>query len=734
MIAECNASAVASSPIAPGGTGTWTAYGGCSVNAGSEYTVSGSFSSLETPNGFMGTSDSGTFIASQQLGNHYFFGFSPAAGSPFSISVLRNADNFDMGSESGIAAGTKPLWGIPYTVGEPTPQVQFKCSNANRCEACTQAEINNGLCTGGASCSFVNDSCGLPPPDYFKCSQNMCSVCSVIDINNGSCDFNSECSADGQSCGSPCVGSQCSSPGTYSITASPNPVQVCAPATSGQTTLSWNAPAGQTVDIYRGGTRILQNRPATGNTTQTISNTTTFYVRPAGQTTGGASTTVTPTQNNCDSNGGINIGWDDSYQTKNKTVNIPPSVNETLYVTTGEEKGCSISGSLSINPVSYSSYAVNNVPAAFYTYTLSCPRVPQSVSATLTVNNIAQSFNCSDNSCQLCGGTGIPCDGTGSGCTGEGQRCTTPPLETRWRCAGSAGTPCTQITCQGAACDGTYTSKSGCEDATQCSTTPPPPTLGAQCDLVTVSPLRIVSGRSVSVVPTFRNMGSTAWSSGSFSARIIGATNGWPSPATVFVTSLVAGAPTYGTFSPAFTFIAPSVTVPTSYPFSVSMFSGTTAFSDVCSVVVNGGPIIVYPPQCSDGIDNDDSEDTLADNFDPACIRNGTYDPNWDNERDPSPDAVLRISANPQLVRQGGRSIVTYEVNSCTVVDSEGNRVSAPWTITVDGASTGRSGTGDSGGVQTIDVLDIQTRLTYTLSCGGTSRSATISVIKINEF
>ncbi len=482
----------------------------------------------------------------------------------------------------------------------------------------------------------------------------------------------------------------------------------------------------------------------------------------------------------------INLGWANNISPRYDPTSLNIQTGQAvlnLEVNTGGRTNCTLAGSPgsqfgTVNSVSSAEgfqYAVANPGNGNFSYTLTCGTLSAQAYLTVsppdtpsgfkcvsnqcalctkaevengtcvntvgcaavgdTCNNSGTGFNCSSNSCQLCGGaTGILCDGTGSGCTGVGQICTTPPLQTRWRCAGSTGTPCTQITCQGAECDGTYPSKSACEDATQCSTTPPPPTLGAQCDSVTVSPSRIVSGRSVSVVPTFRNMGSTAWSPGNFSARIIGATNGWPSPTTVFVTSLVAGAPTYGTFSPTFSFTAPSVSAPTLYPFSVSMFSGATAFSNACLVLVNGGPIIVYPPQCSDGIDNDDPEDKWADNLDPACIRNGTYDPNWDNERDPSPDAVLRISANPQLVRQGGRSVVTYEVNSCTVVDSEGNRVSAPWAITVDGASTVRSGVGDSGGVQTIDVLDIQTRLTYTLSCGGTSRSATISVIKINEF
>ena len=42
-------------------------------------------------------------------------------------------------------------------------------------------------------------------------------------------------------------------------------------------------------------------------------------------------------------------------------------------------------------------------------------------------------------------------------------------------------------------------------------------------------------------------------------------------------------------------------------------------------------------PQCSDGVDNDDPEDTLVDTFDPGChvgdTITGAYDPNDDTEK-----------------------------------------------------------------------------------------------------
>lgn len=59
--------------------------------------------------------------------------------------------------------------------------------------------------------------------------------------------------------------------------------------------------------------------------------------------------------------------------------------------------------------------------------------------------------------------------------------------------------------------------------------------------------------------------------------------------------------------------------------------------SPQCRESVGGGGGGGGDPQCSDGVDNDDPEDTLSDISDPGCWTDkndpGTYDPNDDNER-----------------------------------------------------------------------------------------------------
>ena len=59
---------------------------------------------------------------------------------------------------------------------------------------------------------------------------------------------------------------------------------------------------------------------------------------------------------------------------------------------------------------------------------------------------------------------------------------------------------------------------------------------------------------------------------------------------------------------------------------------------DTVSITVN--PVVVETPQCSDDVDNNDAEDTLADELDPGCHtdgnagNSGSYNPNDNNETD----------------------------------------------------------------------------------------------------
>jgi hypothetical protein len=128
-------------------------------------------------------------------------------------------------------------------------------------------------------------------------------------------------------------------------------------------------------------------------------------------------------------------------------------------------------------------------------------------------------------------------------------------------------------------------------------------------------------------------------------------------------------------------------------------------------------------------VDNGDVEDTLVDAADPGCIANGVYVPEDDNETDPTLEDI-NISSNPELVRQGGASIITYQVNEC--LTTPGN-VPALWQFKRDGAILA-TGTGTSNGEQAYPVTNIQAKTTFSISCGSTTRTTTVSLIKVKEF
>jgi hypothetical protein len=58
--------------------------------------------------------------------------------------------------------------------------------------------------------------------------------------------------------------------GTYTISASPNPIQICSPATTGASTVSWNAPAGQAVVVYMNGASVTSGTGSGSYTASTL--------------------------------------------------------------------------------------------------------------------------------------------------------------------------------------------------------------------------------------------------------------------------------------------------------------------------------------------------------------------------------------------------------------------------------------------------------------------------------
>ena len=302
---------------------------------------------------------------------------------------------------------------------------------------------------------------------------------------------------------------------------------------------------------------------------------------------------------------------------------------------------------------------------------------------------------------------------------------TTATPVTRYQCSGGTG-PCTQTTCDpsnDACINSTYATQTECENATSCNASAP--TLGAACEGVTI-PSRILVGQTFTVTPSFLNSGTTAWTT-SFSA--VSSSLNWS--AWNGIVRLVPGTiGQFSTFGPAYVLTAPSSAGNYSLQFQMRNASGV-AFGSVCQVYMSGTPgVDVSDPQCRDGVDNDGDGVTDYINNDPGCSS-----ADEDDETDPAPGATLKISANPQLVRFGGNSEISYEVGNCKVDDGEGNLVDGVWELKRDGGSMSPviSGTGTTNGPQAYPVYNIQNKTTFTLSCGETTRSATISVIKINE-
>lgn len=348
--------------------------------------------------------------------------------------------------------------------------------------------------------------------------------------------------------------------------------------------------------------------------------------------------------------------------------------------------------------------------------------------AILYVNETSAGFVCQSNICQSCTLGTSGCSSSGE-CSAQGASCGTIPPVQKYHCVSGACSACGGS--RYAACIGTeYNNQTSCDQS--CSV---PQTDEAVCvGTPSISPTRILPNSNFSVSFKFQNTGTTNWANPTYTVKAT--SNTYESWKNVFGSKTlnpgyIAGAPTYGetnTYSQTFT--APSTSG--TYPLAFSMFKNTgTVFGSSC--LVNGnGSVTVVNPECNDRIDNNDSEDILVDNEDPGCLDvNGDHNPLDDNERDDASEVMLRISANPQLVRQGGSSTVKYEVSGC--FDAQKGSY-ADWQLVQEGnAIPAASGTRNSGGEQQIPVRNIQSKTTFTLSCGRTTRSATISVLKINE-
>ena len=261
--------------------------------------------------------------------------------------------------------------------------------------------------------------------------------------------------------------------------------------------------------------------------------------------------------------------------------------------------------------------------------------------------------------------------------------------------------------------DGNTLSGDGCSSTCQIE---PPLTLSSSCNGIVI-PNRILTNQPILVTPTFGNTGTMPWTT-AFSSI----SSGWWGAMARYPSQTINQ---FGTFSPGYNLTAPGTAGFYSLRFRMRNASNAE-FGDYCGAA--GNWVEVVNPQCSDAVDNDGDG---INNFpaDPGCTSASD-----DDETDPAGTAVLKVSANPQLVRQGGSSVITYEVDNCTSnTGAKGDVGDGTWQLIRDGVLV-TSGVLNTGGEVSYPVLNISNKTTFTLSCLGTSRSATISVIKISEF
>lgn len=652
--------------------------------------------------------------------------------------------------------------------------------------------------TGGVlelkdSVTVTTTNAGCTSASGFKCSSYQCIACggSTGVTCNGS---GSSCSAVAQSCeetcgdGSQTPGEQCDDGNVANNDGCSNVCTIESPTQSvdlGWTTPAPHANAGGTIQLASGATSTTKQIYWT--TTGTVSSCsiyqrispssswTSVYSIPSGSVAGGSRLLTGLTANSyefelfCSGGSGIAasgitltvapastataaVGFNvvgnsiteptktiSSGQTTNLYYGVENVVANTCTITQNPTGGVAAGSAPTTSTQTFQSGsrtvpwgAVSGVTS--FTYTMTCTRTSggtiTSNVATLSMTPVGQSVSCTPSP------QNIPATFNWSG-SGFSQ-----PSETRCTVDGVLGAKGVLSGSFVRSSVGTYTVS--CANGAQTASAncvaqnPPAETLDAACLTSPTVPV-VRSGQQFTVNVPFTNTGSKIWNPGlaTYLTRSSSSLAAWNNLTQTLV-STISGTPTSGIFSPSFILTAPFVLTPTNYTLSFRMNENAVAFGSLCTVNASSGSVVtVSPPRCSDGVDNDIDglTDCTSGSEDPGCYPDGNggggaCNPQDDDENDAT-GAVLRISANPQLVRQGGASEISYEVSGCTSL-TKGDPVS--WELLRDGNSIGVSGAEDSGGEQKYPVSDIQNKTTFTLSCGGTSRSATISVIKIGEF
>lgn len=586
------------------------------------------------------------------------------------------------------------------------------CYNSNSCGGVcgggTLPQCGNGEVDPGEQCGEPGLSCGANS----TCNSQTCTCQATTPTN---LYYRCPAANSGQSCttstSQPCAGA----PGCFSLSSNPQAAVQCAQYCGAQlyTCAGDCIPCGQPGQVTCGPGATpnpscnfqCQSTPSCG----LIANPTTQTV---GQTVG-----LTLTKSTIF--GGIQTEWGTC------TVNA----NGVQTVSANENPWTGVSGAITLG---------SNVFSALCNYT-------------------QYSYNPADPDNPIVTGGSAQC--AASTVTG-----TTGASETRYLCSSGTG-PCTQTTCNPssptyATCmSTTYATQSACESATSCNATPSTDIaecVGGQATIVSPVNQRVLSGQPFTVSFSFRNIGNTSWSNPTYQVTTTDSTyTPWK---TVFGTKALSPSPIAGIlggsgvtnlYSQAFN--APVVTSQTTYNLGFAITKNSTPFNAQC--LVNGnGQITVHVPQCNDGIDNDGDGaiDCGVENpvkgqppipADPGCFPNGNGGGGAcnvsDDDETNNTGANMSITANPQLVRQNGSSNVTFTCDAGTW------SVTGPQVNNITGVARDTTSPGCAAGNvfcgtvavtnKVFPAMNLQVKETYTLRCSGRERSATISVIKINE-
>jgi len=489
----------------------------------------------------------------------------------------------------------------------------------------------------------------------------------------------------------------------------------------------------------------------------------------------------------------INIGWTSNYTPKDKTV--PALATEILYVNTEGRTNCSISGAMTVSPVSFSSYAVNNQPAGNYSYALTCPGVASPVSATLNVTpsgygpsvtcspspqNVPATFTLGVSGFTLDPTCNVTLNGVPDGsvmvpgtlvrstpgtyvvtCSRGGQSASancvaqTPTVINSYACISNACSTacggkiqpectfasngqCSASGCGGGSCGDEICSASECGSCVQDCLNSPVCTDGAECVNVTASPNPVVIGRdtSVTISATVLNTGNSIWSNQYKLRKIGGTLPTIAGPISMINPNVIPGQSRI--FSITATVPATAGTYSTQWRLEDN---AGNVFGDMCPSATLNVPVVLAA--CVNGANDDGAADGM-DCDDPQCNLNGVAGqccngqngrPLWNSETDQCGTTTNHtLTANPQLIRQGGTSQLRWTTGGATGCYLSG--LKAPLSFGGYNLDVNSDGTMDGWTIAydgSADVTGIQSKLTYQLYCSSVPRSATISVIKINE-